>query len=564
MLEMRTRTTSAGQPLLSRARQVDLGLPKRAQSGYGSDLAGERDKLAFYVSYSDYGWFLVRFDLATGTPRMLKGLGGELRGSLLDPARGTRHLATTHELCEFDPERFKIVRRMKLRGFPNRLVHTPDPDVVLVSWGDQAFGKLVSLKDYAPLGDVRMKGVDAATTHNDTLTLVSFALGVARPIDAAGKLAKKTIDVPVMKHPVFTSDAICGIDDQGLVVVDRETLALRGRVAIDGAAYVLGLDARGRLVVHVHEGIALVDLSEMRLATQIKMTTPLWSGALVGPSTLATWTKNQPSEVIVVEWDEDAQRPVVPTRPLNVKEPPPPVVESRGRTIITKQIYQHRRVDSARIVDTTFTRCKFDDCSLGELFERAKGTARTVVRGVQAIRCIFRSTHVRHIAFEDCLLDSPTVTLGASLAGCTFNRVVIRGRLGLTTIEPWAAREDDDTPQTRAVDRAIADYYRDVAWALDIREADASDLRIESIPLRLVRRDPERQLLPRPEQVSHPAWKSAVVAEAFWVFDLARDVQRNGAIFLIHARDTAREVERQAALSELRAAGVLDEVTGVV
>lgn len=140
MLETRTLTTSAGLPLLTRTRHVDLGLPKSARSGYGSAVAGERDKLAFYVSYSDYGWFLARFDLTAGIPRVLRGLGSELRDSLFDPVRGTWHLATTRALCELDPESFTILRRMKLRGFPNRLVPTPDPDVVLVSWGDKAFG----------------------------------------------------------------------------------------------------------------------------------------------------------------------------------------------------------------------------------------------------------------------------------------------------------------------------------------------------------------------------------------------------------------------------------------
>jgi hypothetical protein len=49
--------------------------------------------------------------------------------------------------------------------------------------------------------------------------------------------------------------------------------------------------------------------------------------------------------------------------------------------------------------------------------------------------------------------------------------------------------------EQRAFDEANAEYYRHVDWALDISEGEFKDLELRGVPARLIRRDPETQVL---------------------------------------------------------------------
>ena len=62
-----------------------------------------------------------------------------------------------------------------------------------------------------------------------------------------------------------------------------------------------------------------------------------------------------------------------------------------------------------------------------------------------------------------------------------------------------------------AYDSARAAFYESVDWALDLSAADfGGETSIDGIPLRLVRRDPETQVIVAADRLTTVDWRSAV------------------------------------------------------
>jgi hypothetical protein len=121
------------------------------------------------------------------------------------------------------------------------------------------------------------------------------------------------------------------------------------------------------------------------------------------------------------------------------------------------------------------------------------------LRDCRAEQCRHENVTLSGVAIERCELDG----LGRAgrnplfLWACVYREVRLRGRLTGLKINPEYGIRRDPGRQAQWAE-AMRTFYRDVAWALDISEAEfTSTPTLEAIPGHLVRRDPSRQVLVR-------------------------------------------------------------------
>lgn len=84
--------------------------------------------------------------------------------------------------------------------------------------------------------------------------------------------------------------------------------------------------------------------------------------------------------------------------------------------------------------------------------------------------------------------------------GTVFKHVVLQGRFNDLMISNDTLPRGDLNPPYQYISveqfrAANAEYYSDVNWALDISQGEFKDLEIRDIPARLIRRDPETQVV---------------------------------------------------------------------
>jgi hypothetical protein len=197
--------------------------------------------------------------------------------------------------------------------------------------------------------------------------------------------------------------------------------------------------------------------------------------------------------------------------------------------------------------------------SESEDFDPAK---RCTVRRVRMTRCKARYPLVGPAIFEDVTIDRLEIVDPLFLRGAAFKHVTLKGNIG--TIQMHC--EASSMPVKRidqAVMKANLQYYKSVDWALDIREVRAKGLSIRSVPVDLVRYDPEHQAVVRLE-VIHERWDEIKKACAGSVFaypmrDLREEPYCDGVVLCVSLRAKKDKVaEQMATLKRLQKLGIAD------
>jgi len=149
--------------------------------------------------------------------------------------------------------------------------------------------------------------------------------------------------------------------------------------------------------------------------------------------------------------------------------------------------------------DGEFDKCVFTGgvLSLASETEDFDAAKRCTIRRVTATRCKVRSPLIGPAIFEDVTIDRLDTEGGpVFIRGAAFKHVTLKGNIGSIMI--WAGATQMPVEHiNRAVMKANLDYYKNVDWALDIREVRAKELSVTSVPVDLVRYDPEHQAVVR-------------------------------------------------------------------
>ena len=188
---------------------------------------------------------------------------------------------------------------------------------------------------------------------------------------------------------------------------------------------------------------------------------------------------------------------------------------------------------------------------------------RPVFRNITLRGCTVRDCTLEGALLEDVLIDGLTGPDGdfMRVVGCVYRRVVLRGHFAnialLPNLGPWI---DNLWPRYR---RANGEHWVELIcdgdWALDISGLTSGlDFR-SAAPARLVRRDPETQIVVTAEQAVHGDWRSV---PGLWgsvlgaqIDFLARSEFRETILIADKsAPDRARQVEMLRQLQRMGAA----------
>lgn len=163
--------------------------------------------------------------------------------------------------------------------------------------------------------------------------------------------------------------------------------------------------------------------------------------------------------------------------------------------------------------DLEFRRCTFVGSSLSRT---KKPKLRSTVRHVRFLDCREIGCTLDAAIIEAVLVDG-LETDDLLLWGAVFKHVTLRGRIGRFMISPLVTPSQPESVVQRAFDAANAAYYAQVDWALDLREAQFTDeVDLRGIPGRLVRRDPETQLLILREKAVEGRWRQLDLERTYW------------------------------------------------
>jgi hypothetical protein len=179
-----------------------------------------------------------------------------------------------------------------------------------------------------------------------------------------------------------------------------------------------------------------------------------------------------------------------------------------------------RRIDLPVVIeDRELRQCSMLGCVLSTVSDVR---ARAIVRRITAQQLRVAGCHASGVIFEDCTLDGLATTADLQiLDSCTFKHVVIRGRIGRLLITQRPLSRSDDISD--AFEKANQTYYDAVDWALDIGGAEAQELELRGIPARLIRRNPETQVVFKRESVLRREWEQIDLAGTplrTWLDDL--------------------------------------------
>lgn len=152
---------------------------------------------------------------------------------------------------------------------------------------------------------------------------------------------------------------------------------------------------------------------------------------------------------------------------------------------------------AAAFADIEFHRCQFEFCSVSITHEPE---LRSTVSNVRLANCTVNGGTIDRAIIEDCLVENLKTPGLFQTFGTVFKHVVLRGKfermmLNNNTLPRGDLNPPYDYESVEAFRAANAEYYRHVDWALDISQGQFRSLDVRGIPCRLIRRDPETQVV---------------------------------------------------------------------
>ncbi len=211
--------------------------------------------------------------------------------------------------------------------------------------------------------------------------------------------------------------------------------------------------------------------------------------------------------------------------------------------------------------DLHFHDCTFDNCSLSMVKVPARMSR---VQHVHLSDCRAVNSMIQPCVFEDVVVQdlstNPILLVWASF----FRRVKLVGKIGKLNLNLVPEAFCTDANRLEQFETARAAFYAETDWALDISEAKLLGLRCEGVPLHLIKRDPQTQVI-LDKRGRYPGYQAldASFAQAFPVtgsvlrgFDESSDPAMLLTASL--AAPKKRRDEEKGAIAELRTLGFLE------
>ena len=155
-----------------------------------------------------------------------------------------------------------------------------------------------------------------------------------------------------------------------------------------------------------------------------------------------------------------------------------------------------RDQDSGRTFSgLSFVNCHFQSCVLWCGF--AELGRRTRMTNIELRNCSHAGSDISGGIVEDVLVENFKTAKMFHTWGTVFKHVTFKGKIGRFMFSdlfelPFKGKT---TSLQRTFEKANAEYYSKVDWALDISQAEFDDFDCRGVPSRLVRRNPEIQMM---------------------------------------------------------------------
>lgn len=216
--------------------------------------------------------------------------------------------------------------------------------------------------------------------------------------------------------------------------------------------------------------------------------------------------------------------------------------------------------DSGRTFENLgFQRCFFESSAISIT---RNPRLRSTVRNVRAIDCEVGACSLYSPIVEDVLVEDLKIGKLLIAWGAVFRHVTLRGRIGAMMLSPFPVLDDEDNAAKPLFDAANVEYYRNVDWALDISQAEFSvECDLRGVPGRLVRRDPETQVLVTRKKAMEADWRThPLLAGTKWArsIDFLLEVSAESEVVLTAPKRNRRFRELLQGLQLLRRLGVAE------
>lgn len=158
--------------------------------------------------------------------------------------------------------------------------------------------------------------------------------------------------------------------------------------------------------------------------------------------------------------------------------------------------------DAQLFCDTEFSNCVFDNAALIP----SNPAKRPTIRNMVVNDCAVHSSSIDGAIIEDVVVSNlKRRHVPIFLRANAFRHVMLSGDIAATEIRGGIGVLDDE--HNEAWDRANAEFYQDVDWALDIADARFASLSVHGIPATLVRRDEESSAIVTRQAALDGEWR---------------------------------------------------------
>jgi len=206
--------------------------------------------------------------------------------------------------------------------------------------------------------------------------------------------------------------------------------------------------------------------------------------------------------------------------------------------------------------------CAFDNCGLS-MVKYPRRMSR--VRNVTLSQCRVVNSEIKPCVFEDVVVEDLSTNPILLVWAAFLRRVTLKGKIGKINLNLTPEAFCTDADRLRQFEAARAAFYAETDWALDISDARLLGLRCEGVPLHLIRRDPQTQvILDKRGRYRGQQALDASFAKAFPVADSVLrgfDESDKPAMLLTASMGAPkkRRDEELGAIQELRRLGFLED-----
>jgi hypothetical protein len=163
--------------------------------------------------------------------------------------------------------------------------------------------------------------------------------------------------------------------------------------------------------------------------------------------------------------------------------------------------------------DLEFKKCRFVSSSLSITRNPRR---RSLAQNIKLIQCEEIGCAIDTAVIEDVVVDGLKTRDLLVSWGAVFKHLVLKGNIGRIMISPAVATGMAKPREQAAFNEVNARYYETVDWALDISEGRFYECGIRRVPAKLIRHDPETQIVVKREKALLGEWKKLDLTKTYW------------------------------------------------